>query len=130
MKRYLLCRYEPTDPDSKPKPVGKQFQPSSRREARGIIAAYNELVERDPDLTTVLALFPKSAIDQPRYRLALYDPVTGKRGKWEGPRFQLGTDGERQARVAIEEFNRLTADNASVTLNLGAFPVRGKAVPS
>jgi hypothetical protein len=56
-----------------------------------------------------------------RQRLALFDPMTGDRVRWEGPVFEEGTEGHRQARVAIEEFNRLTADDPKVTLCLGAF---------
>jgi hypothetical protein len=60
-----------------------------------------------------------------RQRLALFDPITGERVKWEGPVYREGTEGERQARIAVQEFNRLTADDPKVTLCLGAFKWNG-----
>lgn len=56
-----------------------------------------------------------------KQRLALYDPMTGERVNWEGPVFIKGTDGERQARETVAEFNRLTGNDPEVTLCLGAF---------
>lgn len=126
MRRYILCHYDPADPNSEPQPVSQRWQPRSREHARQIIAAYNRLAADNPEITEVLALFRKS--DLRRYRLSLFDPLTGERVRWEGPAFRLDTAGRQQARVAIEEFNRLTADDPTVTLCLGAFPWRGKAV--
>jgi hypothetical protein len=60
-----------------------------------------------------------------KQRLALFDPITGDRVRWEGPIFREGTEGESQARIAILEFNRLTADDPEVTLCLGAFTWAG-----
>lgn len=60
-----------------------------------------------------------------RYRLALFDPLSGERKKWEGPVYHQGSATEHQARIAIEEYNRLTADDSSVTLCLAAFEWTG-----
>jgi hypothetical protein len=61
-----------------------------------------------------------------KHRLALFDPLTGKRGKWEGPVFAAGSAGEIAAHETIAEFNRLTCDDAEVTLCLGAFPWKSR----
>lgn len=54
-------------------------------------------------------------------RLALYDPLTGERVRWEGPVYRDTVRGRELARIAIDEFNRLTCDDPRVTLCLGAF---------
>lgn len=56
-----------------------------------------------------------------RYRLGLYDPLTGRRVKWEGGSFRGDARGAVMAKTAIRVFNRLTEADPSVTLCLGIF---------
>jgi hypothetical protein len=60
---FVLCLYDPSDPDGEPQPVSDRFQPRSLKHARQVIAAYNVLAACNPTITTVLGLFPKFRAD-------------------------------------------------------------------
>lgn len=55
-------------------------------------------------------------------RLGLYDPMTGKFIRWEGPVLDDTQHGRSWAREVIREFIDLTADDPNVKLCMALFP--------